>query len=158
MFEFLKDKSIDILSPLSGKILSLSESPDMAFSQGLLGEGICINPSGNILYAPCNCTIDIFHTLHAISCSIQNIEFIIHIGMNTVSLNGEGFTALIDDLQTKVLSNTPLIEFDHTFLLSKVNTLITPIVIIEKPKQAKIEILKRFGTVQVGEPIIRINL
>lgn len=160
MFNFFKKnhKIIEISSPLSGNILPLSESPDEAFAQEMMGEGICINPDQDTIYAPLDCTIDIFHTLHAVGCKVDTIELIIHIGMNTVLLNGKGFTALVP-LQGQVKVQTPLIKFDKGSLLSQeVDTLITPIVITDKPEKAQLEILKNTGFVQVGEPIMRIIL
>lgn len=159
MFNFFKKSSKEILisAPFDGEIFPLSSSPDPAFAEGMMGEGLCIDPSSNIIYAPFECDVDIFHTLHAIGCTNGTIEAIVHVGMNTVSLQGEGFTALAP-LQGKVDISTPLVSFDRGALLKKVDTLISPIVIVEKPTNAVLEIVKLSGTVKSGETIMKIIL
>ncbi|MGL4676730.1 MAG: PTS sugar transporter subunit IIA [Brevinema sp.] len=159
MFNLFKKspKELIIYAPLSGTILPLSASPDEAFAQGMLGEGLCIDPDGDTVYAPFDGTIEIFHTLHAIGCKKTPVEMIIHIGMNTVNLKGEGFKALVP-LEGKTTTGTPLLNFDQELLKSKTDSLITPIIIIDKPESAKLELLKTSGAVTVGEPIIKILL
>ncbi|MGL4367452.1 MAG: PTS sugar transporter subunit IIA [Brevinemataceae bacterium] len=157
MFNIFKkqNKNLQILSPLKGEIFPLSVSPDEAFATGIMGEGVCIEPSEHMLYAPFECDIEIFHTLHAVGCRINDIEAIVHIGMNTVSLEGQGFKALVP-LQGHVNAKTPLIEFDRAFLSSKVQTLITPVIVVEKPDNTQIKILKDSGIVEPGEPILEV--
>ena len=159
MFNFLNKtpKVINIYSPLDGEILPLAASPDAAFAQGMMGEGICINPTQDTLYSPFDCEVNIFHTLHAIGCNDGTIEAIVHIGMNTVQLNGEGFKALAP-LQGAVKNQTPLISFDKEALLSKVSTLITPVIVVEKPENATLQIIKNSGTVKAGELIMQVTL
>lgn len=158
MFNFFKKapKVIEIYSPLAGEILPLSASPDPAFAEGMMGEGICILPSNNTVMAPFDCEVDIFHTLHAAGCRGNNIELIVHVGMNTVSLNGEGFQALTP-LQGNVNAKTPLIKFESEFLKTKVETLITPIVIVDKPENATVEYVKTSGMVEAGDVIMKIS-
>ncbi len=159
MFNFFKKtpKVIDIYSPLDGELLPLSSSPDEAFAQGMMGEGLCISPTKDTLYSPLDCEVNIFHTLHAVGCNNGTIEMIVHIGMNTVQLNGEGFKALVP-LQGNVKSQTPLISFDQDILLSKVETLITPVIVVEKPETATLKIIKESGSVTAGELIMQIIL
>lgn len=157
MFNFFKKQSVEIYAPLDGEIHPLSASPDEAFGQGMMGEGLCINPTGDTIYAPFDCTINIFHTLHAVGCKNSSIEVIVHIGMDTVQLNGEGFKAL-SPMESKVKNQTPLISFDATALNGKVETLMTPIVIVDKPETATIEIIKDSGMVKAGDLIMKINL
>ena len=159
MFNFFKKtpKVIDIYSPSDGELLPLTASPDEAFAQGMMGEGLCINPTNDTLYSPFDCEINIFHTLHAAGCDNGTVEMIVHIGMNTVQLNGEGFKALVP-LQGKVTSQTPLISFDQKVLLTKVETLITPVIIVEKPDTSTLKIIKASGSVKAGELIMQIIL
>ncbi|MGL5956138.1 MAG: PTS sugar transporter subunit IIA [Brevinema sp.] len=159
MFNLFKKspKEIIIHAPINGTLLPLSASPDEAFAQGMLGEGLCIDPEGDTVYAPFDGNIEIFHTLHAVGCKKTPIEIIIHIGINTVDLKGEGFKALLP-LESAVTVGTPLLNFDKEFLSSKASSLITPIIIVEKPESAKLEFLKTSGSVTAGEPIIKILL
>ncbi len=159
MFNLFKKspKEIEIYAPFDGELAPLSSSPDAAFAEGMMGEGLCMTPSSNTVFAPFECTVDIFHTLHAVGCSNGTIEAIVHVGMDTVSLKGEGFTALAP-LQGKVDTKTPLISFDKEVLLSKVSTLITPIIITDKPDSAKLEIIKTSGSVKQGDLIMKVIL
>ena len=85
------DNSSDVLvSPVDGKTINLSEVPDPTFSEGILGQGIAIIPSGDAVFSPCDGTIDLmFDTGHAVNIiSDKGAEILIHIGLETVSLKG----------------------------------------------------------------------
>ncbi|MGL5253859.1 MAG: PTS sugar transporter subunit IIA [Brevinema sp.] len=153
---FKKKKVLEICAPCDGEVFSLSETPDIAFAKGMMGEGVCILPQSKIISAPFSCNVDIFHTLHAVGCTINDIEVMVHIGMNTVELKGEGFNALTP-MQGKVEKNTPLIELDLEFLNNHAETLISPLVIVEKPENAQVTILRDSGIVSAGEPLIRLT-
>lgn len=158
MFNFFKKtpKSISILAPMDGTVLPLSASPDEAFAQGMLGDGICIDPSGDTVYSPINGHIEIFHTLHAVGCKVgDDVELIVHVGMNTVDLKGEGFKALAP-LEGDVAEKTPLISFDKDLLIEKVGTVMTPIIVVSKPDNAELKIVKSSGEVKAGEIIMEI--
>lgn len=157
MFNLFKKKMSELIicSPLTGELSPLSSSPDEAFSTGLVGQGICIHPSSDTLFCPIDGTVEIFHTLHAAFFKTAEVELVVHIGMNTVSLQGEGFSALTE-LQIEGSVGLPIIKFDRKFIESKVDTLITPIVIASQPDTAKLEILKESGKVEPGDPIMKI--
>ncbi len=158
MFNFFKKtpKELEIYAPMDGTVLPLSASPDEAFAQGMLGEGVCIEPSGDTVYSPIKGKVETFHTLHAVGCKAENdVELIVHVGMNTVDLKGEGFKALAP-LEGDVEVKTPLISFDKDFLIGKVGTVITPIIVVSKPDTAKLEIVKSSGDVKAGELIMKI--
>src|SRR5687768_14633301 len=82
-----------IFSPLTGRLLDLEEVPDPVFSQKLMGEGMAIEPTEGVVVAPIDGqVVQIFHTKHAIGLrSHSGLELLIHIGLETVSMNGEGF-------------------------------------------------------------------
>ena len=89
LFDFLKkDKSGDwfsIYSPLNGKVIDLSEVPDEAFAQKMIGDGCAIEPVQGSIFAPVDGDVDIFDTNHAISFEVSNgLEMIVHFGINTV--------------------------------------------------------------------------
>lgn len=159
MFNLFKQKPkvIEVYSPLDGEILPLDASPDEAFAQGMLGEGICIEPSGNMVHSPFNGEVEIFHTLHAVGCKTNGVEMIVHVGMNTVNLKGEGFKALAP-LEGSVKLQAPLIEFDRDYLRTHVSTLITPFIVVNKPDNATLEIIKTEGPVKVGDLLMKIHL
>ena len=86
---------VEIYSPIHGQIIPLSEIPDEAFSSGAIGDGVGIEPSkeGDIIYAPCDAEdVSIFDTLHAVSFETkEELEVIVHFGVDTVELKGIGF-------------------------------------------------------------------
>lgn len=119
-----------ILSPIKGQIKALSESSDEAFSSGALGKGVVIIPEEGIVKAPCNGVVrTLFPTKHAIGIvSEDGCEVLIHIGMNTVRLEGEGFHALVKQ-GDQVKAGQDLLTFDCNDLLAKGFDLSSPIII-----------------------------
>ncbi len=119
-----------IISPLSGKIIPLSEIPDTTFNQEIMGRTIGILPSSNTVVAPFDGEVaTLFHTHHAIGLLSQDgIELLIHVGIDTVKMNGEGFKAFVKD-GDKITKGQKLIEFDMNLITAKATSLVTPIVI-----------------------------
>ncbi|HEX9025744.1 MAG TPA: PTS glucose transporter subunit IIA [Clostridium sp.] len=143
MFEFLKSKSKKqnkIVAPISGKVIDLSEVPDEVFAQKMAGDGIAINATGNIVVSPVDGKLTmVFGTLHGFGIILDNgVELLVHIGIDTVELKGEGFKKLIEE-GTYVKVGTPIIEIDREFILSKGFSLITPVLITNPEKIKTIE-------------------
>lgn len=120
----------DIVSPLSGSILSLDQVEDGAFSSGALGKGLAIVPKEGVLYAPADGTImTLFPTLHAIGLvSDDSVEILMHIGLDTVQLNGEGFKAFVKQ-GDRVTKGQKLIEFDIDKIQKAGYCIQTPVII-----------------------------
>lgn len=95
MFKMFKKKSIK--SPISGKVIELSKIQDGVFSQKIMGEGVAIDSTGDIVYAPINGKIVVVaETKHAFVIELENgMELLIHVGLDTVNLKGEGFEVLV---------------------------------------------------------------
>ena len=96
MFDFLKKKKpkgVVLGAPVKGKAIPLSEVNDPTFSSGMLGEGVAVAPADGRIYAPADGKIGmVFDTLHALSMTTtEGAEVLIHVGLDTVKLNGEGF-------------------------------------------------------------------
>ncbi len=93
-----KKEKIVLASPLKGKVLQLSEVKDEAFSSGVLGKGAAIEPEEGVLYAPADGTVSaLFPTGHAIGLTTQTgLELLMHVGMDTVQLDGKGFQAFVE--------------------------------------------------------------
>ncbi|MHC1685427.1 MAG: PTS glucose transporter subunit IIA [Clostridiaceae bacterium] len=129
MFNFFK-KSNNLVSPISGEIVDLSQVPDPVFAEKMTGDGVAINPTGNIIVAPADCIVSlIFGTKHAIGLTTDTgLELLIHFGLETVTLNGEGFEPLVEQGQ-KVKVGTPLMKVDTDLIASKGLKLITPFLI-----------------------------
>lgn len=129
MFGFLK-KELKLVSPVDGKTIDLSKVNDPVFAEKMAGDGLAIDSTGNTVVAPCDGTLTlIFKTNHAFSITTDNgVELLIHIGLDTVTLNGEGFERLIEEGQ-KVKAGTPIIKLNRELIESKGISLVTPVLI-----------------------------
>lgn len=152
----VSDGPITIYAPLNGEIKLTSQVNDPTFAEGILGQGATIIPSEGKLYAPFDCTVDsLFDTHHAINLAGDGVEMLIHIGLETVTLNGRGFTPHVKD-GDKVKAGDLLIEFDLEELKKDFDT-ITPILVTNVDDFAAVEQLKESGTVKVGDPILTVK-
>ena len=100
---------------LSGKAITLAEVGDGVFSEGIMGEGMAILPTSEILYAPVDAEVAVVmpESKHACGLKMENgMEILLHVGIDTVSMNGDGFEYLVEEGQ-KVSAGTPLIRFDR---------------------------------------------
>lgn len=124
------DNIIEIGCPLAGKIIPLNEVPDATFAQGMIGPGVGIEPTGNTVVAPFDGTVvNLFHTKHAIGLeSDQGVELLIHIGIDTVKMQGRGFTAFVQQ-GDKVKVGQKLLEFDLSLVHQEAKSIITPIIV-----------------------------
>ena len=101
-------------SILDGKVMPITEAPDDVFSQKIMGDGICIEPIGNVVVAPADCEVTVVmeDTGHACGLTLSNgMELLIHVGVDTVEMGGDGFELLVKKDQ-RVACGTPLIRFD----------------------------------------------
>ena len=117
-------------SPLHGWVTSLDEVPDPVFADRMMGDGVAIDPLGDALFAPCAGEIVSVHRArHAVNLRADNgAEILMHIGLDTVALEGEGFQAHVRDGQ-RVAIGERLISFDLDGLAQRVRSLLTPIVV-----------------------------
>ncbi|HDD0305542.1 TPA: PTS transporter subunit IIABC [Staphylococcus aureus] len=119
-------------APLTGEVTPLSEVPDQVFSEKMMGDGIAIKPSQGEVRAPFNGKVQmIFPTKHAIGLvSDSGLELLIHIGLDTVKLNGEGFTLHVEEGQ-EVNQGDLLINFDLDYIRNHAKSDITPIIVTQ---------------------------
>ena len=113
-FDKLFSKKLEgIYAPIAGKAVAITEVPDPTFAEGMLGNGIAIEPADGKVYAPCDATVDMmFDTGHAVSLVAESgAEILIHVGLETVGLQGKGFTIHAQNGQ-KVKKGDLLIEAD----------------------------------------------
>lgn len=138
MFQFLK-KNVDLYAPVVGQSVSLEEVPDKMFSKKLMGDGIAFVYDTDTIYAPCDCeVIMIADTKHALGLRTANkAEIMIHIGLDTVNLNGEGFHLLVNP-KDKVKRGQALVKLDRAFFEKKGVHLITPMIITSTEFQLQI--------------------
>lgn len=145
----------DIAAPLDGTVMTLEEIEDEVFSSGAMGPGCAIRPAGNEVRAPFDGTVAmIFPTKHALALlSDTGCEVLIHIGMDTVDLEGEGFEAYVTVGQ-KVKEGDLMIRFDREIVEKKGYQTITPVVVTDASRYGSVECLKAGQTVHAGETIL----
>ncbi|WP_318392645.1 beta-glucoside-specific PTS transporter subunit IIABC [Enterobacter sp.] len=123
--------SLDLVSPLNGNVIALEEVADDAFAQKVLGDGIAIRPQSGQVVAPCDARVEtLIDSHHAIGLSCDNgAELLIHVGLNTVNLQGQHFRPLVKEGDV-VKAGTPLLEFDKEAIERAGYDLTTPVLVI----------------------------
>ena len=146
----------EILSPLAGKSIALEDVPDPTFAEGILGLGAAVEPSERKITAPADGTVGtLFDTHHAIGLNLDNgAELLIHIGINTVELNGEGFTAHVSE-GDRVQKGQTLITFDKELIASKGYKTVTPVIVTNPDEYSAV---KRVADGNVTEKDVLIEL
>lgn len=144
-----KDKFV---SPIEGKILSITDVPDEVFSQKMMGDGFAIEPKNGTVLSPVDGIITtVFPTKHAIGITAENgLELLIHFGIDTVNLKGEGLEALVEQ-DAKVKAGDPILKVDIDKIKDKVPSIITPIIFTNLTDDQKLEIAKLGNHVKAGE-------
>jgi len=117
-------------APLKGWLAPLDETPDAVFAERMLGDGLAIDPLDSTLHAPCDAVVTTVHRArHAVTLRAANgAEILIHVGLETVALNGEGFSVFVREGQS-VKAGDKLLGFDIDLLAQRARSLITPVVI-----------------------------
>ncbi|KHE72535.1 PTS glucose transporter subunit IIA [Halobacillus sp. BBL2006] len=125
-----KGKSVILTAPVSGELVALEEVPDPVFSQKMMGEGIAIDPAKGEVVSPVDGEIvQLFPTKHAVGIKTKSgAEILIHIGLETVAMEGEGFEAFVSQ-GDKVKAGDKLITFDIDLVKEKAKSTVTPIII-----------------------------
>lgn len=145
-----------IVSPMTGTIVALDQVPDNTFASGLLGKGVAILPDDGVVYSPVSgCVVSLFETLHAIGIkSNDGAEILIHIGIDTVKLNGQYFTSHIN-VGDKISVGDLLISFDVEAISSAGFNLTTPILINNSDDFIDVFTLGK-GTVLYGSDLLSV--
>jgi phosphocarrier protein FPr/phosphocarrier protein len=146
-----------LLAPFDGWAAPLSEVPDPVFAERMMGDGVAIDPLGSVLTAPCDGEIILLHAaLHAVTLRAGNgAEILMHIGLDTVALGGQGFTAHVAQGQS-VKAGDKLISFDLDRLAQSARSLITPIV-ITNPEGFVIEQRIENARIAHGRPLMTLR-
>jgi len=150
-------ESFTLYTHMNGTAIPLEEVEDEVFSQKILGDGIAIRPTEGKLYAPCDGTIDtVFDTKHAVNMvSADGVEILMHIGVDTVKLNGKYFEAHVSDGQA-VKKGDLLISFDMEAITAAGYKLTTPMLVCNVDDYAAVTPVAQ-GTVSVGTTAIQIT-
>jgi phosphoenolpyruvate-protein phosphotransferase len=149
--------NLTLVSPLRGWCAPLDETPDAVFAQRLLGDGVAIDPTEGVLHAPCDGeVISVAAAGHAVALRAANgAEILLHVGIDTVALGGEGFKVLVAT-GARVRSGEPLINFDLDVLAQRAKSLITPIVITNS-ERFSIANARSGQAVKVGDPLLDLH-
>ncbi|SDJ32535.1 PTS sugar transporter subunit IIA [Salimicrobium halophilum] len=125
-----EDKNVSITAPLTGKVVELDEVPDPVFSQRMMGDGVAIEPAEGKVVSPVDGEIvQIFPTNHAVGIKTSNgLEVLVHIGLETVAMEGEGFEGHVKQ-GDKVKTGDTLVTFDKDLVAEKAKAVITPVII-----------------------------
>lgn len=152
-------KTITIYSPMDGNADDLATAPDEAFAGRMMGDGAVVTPSTGYVYAPADGEIGfVFDTKHAIGFVTEDdINLLIHVGIDTVKLAGQGFEVLVTDGQ-KVKKGEPLMKLDLDFLSKNAPSVTSPIIVSDMDEDSmKIHLLKS-GEIKAGDPLFEVEI
>ena len=150
--------TIIISSPVNGTAADLSETPDDAFAGRMMGDGAMVIPEDGMVFAPENGEVCfIFNTKHAIGFQTESgITMLLHIGIDTVKLDGKGFEPLVKE-GDKVKKGDPMMKVDMDYVKANAPSLATPVLCTELEDHQKIRLLKT-GAIKKGEPLFAIDI
>lgn len=147
----------ELKAGLTGKVIPLDDVPDNVFSQHVMGDGIAIEPESDTVVAPADATVNavMADTGHACGLTFANgMELLIHIGVDTVDMNGDGFTLLVSEGQ-KVKAGTPLIRFDKEKIHAAGHPSVTVFIVTEEGNAKEIQYLSGMEAVAGETPVVR---
>ena len=150
--------TVTISSPITGMAADLSTAPDEAFAQRMMGDGAVVTPEDPIVRAPEDGEVAfVFDTKHAVGfVTDSGISLLIHVGIDTVKLNGEGFEALVESGQT-VKKGDPMLKLDLDYLKAHAPSVTSPVLCTELEDNQRIRLLKE-GPVKAGEALFEVEI
>ena len=147
-----------LVSPITGDVVALEQVPDEAFASKAVGDGIAVKPTSNIVVAPAAGTVvKIFNTNHAFCLETNNgAEIVVHMGIDTVALEGKGFKRLVEE-GTDVKAGEPILEMDLDFLNANARSMISPVVCSNSDDYSALVILASGKVVAGQTPLCEIK-
>ena len=151
--KLIHGNKIEIGSPVNGEIVPIGQVGDETFSQEMIGKGVAVMPSDGKFYAPADGTLEsLFPTGHAFCINTKDgVELLVHIGIDTVNLNGEHFT-IRSEQGAQVKKGDLIVEMDVDAVKNAGYDVITPVVILNHDSFKNLE--KKNGTVSAGDAVI----
>ena len=151
-------RSVIISSPITGMAADLSTAPDEAFAERMMGDGAVVTPEDPVVRAPEDGEVCfVFETKHAVGfLTDSGISLLIHMGIDTVNLNGEGFEALVESGQ-KVKKGDPMLKLDLEYIREHAPSLVSPVLCTELEDNQTIRLLKE-GKVKAGEALFAVDI
>ena len=149
------NNELTLSAPLSGPVLTLGNVPDEVFASGTLGDGIAIDPLNDCLHAPCDgVIIHVARTGHALTIRADNgAEILMHVGIDTVELNGEGFALLVKE-GARVSEGQALVQFDLDRIARQCKSLVSLIILTNGERFELRPIAGK--SINVGEPLLQV--
>ena len=150
-------KTAIIYSPVDGIAADLSTAPDEGFAGKMMGDGAVVTPTEGTVYAPADGEVEfIFDTKHAIGFQTDSgIPMLLHMGIDTVKLEGKGFEILVTEGQ-KVKKGDPMMKLDLEFLTANAPSITSPILDTEPEDNQRIRLLAN-GEIKAGEPLFAVE-
>ncbi|HDU2923117.1 TPA: PTS N-acetyl glucosamine transporter subunit IIABC [Klebsiella pneumoniae] len=147
-----------LVSPITGDVVALEQVPDEAFASKAVGDGIAVKPTSKIVVAPAAGTVvKIFNTNHAFCLETNNgAEIVVHMGIDTVALEGKGFKRLVEE-GTDVKAGEPILEMDLDFLNANARSMISPVVCSNSDDYSALVILASGKVVAGQTPLYEIK-
>jgi len=151
-------ESIIISSPITGTAADLATAPDEAFAGKMMGDGAVVTPTDSYVRAPEDGEVGfVFETGHAVGfVTDSGMNLLIHVGIDTVNLKGEGFEVLVENGQ-KVKKGTPLLKLDLEYLKAHAPSVVSPVLCTELEENQQVRLLKK-GAVQAGEALFAVDI
>ena len=151
-------RTIVIGSPFHGESAPITASPDEAFAEKMMGDGATVVPCEGVVTAPCDATISfVFDTNHAIGLEIEDgVEMLIHVGINTVALKGQGFKAVVQE-GDQVKKGDKLLEFDLDYIRENASSTSSPVLFTTMEDNQQLRLLKA-GHVKPGEDLLALDI
>ena len=151
-------KSVIIKSPFDGIAAELSTAPDEGFAEKMMGDGAVVEPTGAVVKAPADGEICfVFPTKHAIGFqTAEGIDMLIHVGIDTVKLNGAGFEVLVEE-GAKVKCGDDLMKIDIAQIKAQAPSLVSPVLCTELADNQKIRLIKT-GDIKAGEELFAVDI
>lgn len=155
--EQAQNASTVIRSPMTGTVIPLEEVPDEAFAGAMMGDGAAIVPTDGIVQAPADGEVTfVFPTKHAVGFRTDaGHEMLIHVGIDTVSLSGDGFEAFVSD-GDHVRAGEPLLKVDIRKIGDRVPSMASPVLFTDLTENMEVRVLKK-GQIHAGEPFMEVH-
>ncbi len=144
-----------ILSPFTGRVVPLDEVPDPVFAERMLGEGVAVDPVAGIAVAPLRGRLVVLHSAnHAFAVEAENgLKVLVHIGLDTVHLRGEGFERLAQE-GDPVEAGQPIVRFDPDRIRAAGYCLLSPVVLPDLPERYRVQLVPAREVIAGQDPLL----
>ena len=151
---FKKKRALEFRAPISGAVVPLDQVPDPVFAGRMVGDGVAIDPTEGVVYAPCDGVVAaLFSTFHAVGLRTdEGVELLIHVGIDTVAMKGEGFSSAVK-MGDRVVQGQELLRFDLDLVRAQAPSTFSPVVLTSMPMVERFQAAE--GPVTAGKDVLR---